>query len=117
MAYFKLNNTDFSMYVNALKVSENVNYNSQTNAAGDTVVDYINRKKQIEIGIIPLNSVAAAELLEIVRGFSVQVTFLNPNTNLLEEATCIVPSSSIDYYTIQAGNVKLNAFSLTFIEL
>ena len=54
MSYFKINNVDYSMYVNELKVSKDVNYNAQTNAAGDTVVDYVNKKRTIEVGIIPL---------------------------------------------------------------
>ena len=47
MAYFKINGVDYSMYVNALKVSRECNYNAQTNANGDTVVDYINTKRNI----------------------------------------------------------------------
>lgn len=55
MAYFKIGDVDFSLYVNSLKVSKTANYSAQTNAAGDTVVDYINSKRTIEVGIIPLN--------------------------------------------------------------
>ena len=47
MAYFKIGTTDYSKYVNALKVDRGANYNAQTNAAGDTVVDYINHKRTI----------------------------------------------------------------------
>mgnify|MGYP003291495799 CR=1 FL=1 len=42
MAYLKIDNTDFSMYVSGLKVGKKSNYNAQTNAAGDTVIDFIN---------------------------------------------------------------------------
>ena len=44
MTYFKINNVDYSMYVNSLEITINTNYNAQTNAAGNTVVDYINQK-------------------------------------------------------------------------
>ena len=47
MAYFKINNIDFSKYVNALRVTEQANYNLQTNAKGDGVTDYINKKRTI----------------------------------------------------------------------
>ena len=47
MAYFKIGDTDFSAYVNGLKVNKNAVYNSQTNASGDTLVDYINSKRTL----------------------------------------------------------------------
>lgn len=58
MAYLKIDNTDFSMYVSGLKVGSKSNYNAQTNAAGNTVVDYINSKKTIAVNIIPLDDAA-----------------------------------------------------------
>jgi hypothetical protein len=118
MAYLKINGVDFSMYVNQLKVSKEANYNAQTNAAGDTVVDFINAKRTIEVGIIPLDSAVAAQLLALLDNFSLEISFLNPITNRLEEnVVCILPETEVDYYTIQAGNTKLNAFNLSFIEL
>ena len=55
MTYFKIDNTDFSMYVNELKIKTNANYDIQTNARGDSVVDYMGKKRIIEVGIIPLH--------------------------------------------------------------
>ena len=55
MAYFKIGDVDFSPYVNSLKVNKRAIYNSQVNAAGNSIVDYINSKRTIEVGIIPLN--------------------------------------------------------------
>lgn len=117
MAYFKINDVDFSMYVNQLKVNKNAVYNSQVNAAGDSVVDYINSKRQIEVGIIPLNDTAMAELETVIDDFNVSISFRNPKTNALETINCIIPSENIEYYTIQADKVMYNAFTLTFIEL
>jgi len=117
MAYFKINDIDYSMYVNSLKIDESVTYNAQTNAAGDTVADYVNRKRNIEVGIIPLNAATMASLLAAIDAFNVNITFLNPKTNALEEASCIIPSESAEYYTIQADNVRLKALQLKFIEL
>lgn len=117
MAYLKINNVDYSQSVNTLKVNKSANYNSQTNAAGDTVVDYINSKRVIEVGIIPLDSEAMATLQAAIDGFNVQLSFRNPKTEALETISCIIPESNVDYYTIQAGKVLFNAFSLQFIEL
>lgn len=118
MAYFKIDGVDYSMYVNELKVNKSSNYNAQTNAAGNTVVDYINAKREIEVGIIPLNATVMAQLQEAIDAFNVSISFRNPKTNVLEEdVNCIIPDNGVEYYTIQADKVMYNAFTLTFTEL
>ena len=115
MSYLKINNNDYSAYVNELKVTKDVNYNAQTNAAGDTVVDYINTKRTIEVGIIPLDEVTMVNLQNDLHEFNVSITLRNPQTNVLEEnINCIIPSSEIEYYTIQINKVMYKAFTLTF---
>lgn len=118
MAYFKINNTDFSNCVNALKINKSNNYNAQTNAAGNTVVDYIGSKRTIEVGIIPLTPVDMQALLEAIDSFNVSISYLNPKTGALEEnVNCIIPSTGIDYFTIQADRVLFKGFNLQFQEL
>ena len=118
MAYFKIGDTDFSMYVKGLKITKAAAYNAQTNAAGDTVVDYINTKRKIEVGIIPLGEMEMAEIQEAIDAFNVSISFRNPHTNTLEEGVnCIIPSSDVDYYTIQSNKVLYKACTLTFTEL
>lgn len=115
-AYLKIDGIDFSQYVNELKVNVKHNYNAQTNAAGNTVVDYINSKREIEVGFIPLNSIKAARILEL--GYTASLSFLDPISNtLVENVRCIVPQKDAEYYTIQMENVMLKAFKLKFIEL
>lgn len=117
MAYFKIGKTDFSNIVNELKVDNTSNYNSQTNAAGDTVVEYINTKRIIEVGIIPLDDTTMAELQTAINDFKVMISFRNPKTNQLETIFCIIPESGVEYYTIQANKVMYKAFRIKFIEL
>ena len=118
MSYFKIGNTDFSKYVNQLKVSSAANYSAQTNAAGNTVVDYINTKRTIEVGIIPLDSAAMIALENAIGAFNVSISFRNPKSGALEEnINCIIPSRDIEYYTIQAQKVMYKAFTLKFTEL
>ena len=118
MAYFKIGDVDYSMYVNELKVNKSTNYNVQQNAAGDSVVDYINHKREIEVGIIPLDDAAMAQLQTAIDAFNVSISFRNPQTNALEEnVNCIVPMANIEYYTIQVNKIMYNALSLKFIEL
>lgn len=118
MAYFKIDGVDFSAFVNELKVEKAANYNAQTNAAGDTVVDYINSKREIEVGIIPLNDADMSKILTAIDGFNVSISFRNPLTKQLEDnVNCIIPSSEVEYYTIQVNKVMYNALTLTFTEL
>lgn len=118
MSYFKIGETDFSQYVNKLKVVKNAVYTPLTNAAGNTVVDYVNSKREIEVGIIPLTDTAMLELQTAIAPFSVVISFRNPVTNALEEnVACIIPQDDVEYYTIQAGKVTFNAITLKFTEL
>lgn len=117
MAYFMIGDTDYSMYCNSLKIKKSVNYNAQTNAAGNTVVDYINSKRTIEVGIIPLNDAAMLKLQLALASFNVSISFRNPQTNDIETIDCIIPETEADFYTIQVGKVLYNAATLTFTEL
>ena len=118
MTYFKINNIDYSMYVNSLEITTNTNYNAQTNAAGNTVVDYINQKRQIKVGIIPLDNVVMASFKNAIDNFNVRISFLNPNTKTIEEnVDVIIPSNAIKYYTIQMDKVSFEGLTLTFTEL
>lgn len=118
MSYFKIGDNDYSMYVNALDIKNVNNYNAQMNAAGDTVVDYINAKRQINVGIIPLDEVDMAKLESDITAFNVLISFRNPKTNELEEnVNVILPNHEVKYYTIQANKVQFKEFELKFTEL
>ena len=118
MAYFKIGTNDYSRICNSLVITHDANYTAQTNASGNTVVDYINTKRTIEVGIIPLDINTMTALLSDVKQFDVNISFLNPQTGSLEkDVHCMIPSHAVEYYTIQANNVSLKAFTLTFTEL
>lgn len=118
MSYFKINDIDLSMYVSSLGVKKKAVYNSQTNAAGNTVVDYINSKRIIEVEIIPLNDMDMLKLLTAIGSIGVSISFRNPHTNLIEESVnCIIPDSDVDFYTIQSNKVMYKKLKLKFTEL
>lgn len=118
MAYLIINDVDFSPYVNDLKVTNNHRYNAQTNAAGNTIVDYINKKRTFEVGIIPVDDEAMANLQEVLDTFNVTLTFRNPQTNALEEdVNCIIPTNAVAYYTIRKDKVTYDAFVVQIQEL
>lgn len=119
MAYFKIEDMDYSMFVSSLKISKNRTYVAETNAAGDTVVDYINAKRTIEVSIIALEDCDGIKtLLSDIDKFQVTLSYRDPKTGVLEEGVvCIIPSNAIEYYTIQANNVRFKTFTLKFTEL
>lgn len=116
--YFLINDVDFSTYVKSLKINTATNFVSQTNALGDMVVDKLNTKRQIEVGIITVDAASAKALLAEVAKFNVALSFLNPYTNEIEAAVnVIIPGTDISYYTIQTSKTLINEFTLTFTEL
>lgn len=118
MEYFKIDGVDYSMFVRELKITDKVNYNSHTNAAGNTVVDLINHKRKIKVGFIPMKEADMIQLQAALNRFNVSISFRNPLSNSLEDnVNCIVPSNEVDYYTIREGNVSYKKFSITFNEL
>ena len=118
MAYFKINGNDYSMYVNQLKVSRQHIYKSAANAAGNTVVKYVNSKRTFTVGIIPLDADVMANLQADINGFQVEISYRDPQTNeLIENLKCIIPANEVEYYTIQADKVMYKAFLLVVQEL
>lgn len=117
MSYFTIGENDYSNICNKLSITNKANYNAQTNAAGNTVVEYINAKREIEVGIIPLTDDRLIGLLADIERFNVSISFRNPRTNQLETINTIIPSTNVDYYTIRENNVSYNQLTLRFIEL
>lgn len=118
MTYFKINDMDVSSLVNELTITDNVNYNAQTNANGNTVVDYINKKRVFKVGIIPLNQLLMSMLKSEINKFQIRISYLDPDTKeLVENVECIIPSNEISYYSIRINNVSFKGVNLTFTEL
>lgn len=120
--YFKINNLDCSYMISSLKVAKNNNFNAQTNAAGDTIVDLINTKRVITVEFIPLTRVSGNYSMDaitmLLNRFNVSISYLNPDNNTLEEnVNCIVATHEIEYYTIQDNKKMFKPFTVTFTEL
>lgn len=124
MAYFKINGTDFSKYVNKLLIDTKHKYTARENASGNLMVKYITKKHNVQVGIIPLDAASLRSLESALavdpangKPFEKEITYLDPETNSLRTIRCIIPIHTIEYYTIQAGNVMTKAFSFTCEEL
>ena len=117
MAYFKINNNDYSMYVSKMIVDTKHKYTARENASGNLMVKYITKKRNVQVGIIPLDDTALSNLLADINKFKVTVTFLNPETKAMETINCIIPINSVEYYTIRVGNTMSKAFNIVCEEL
>lgn len=116
--FFKIGTTDASNMVSALSVNSKSQYTSNTNAAGNTVIDYINTKRTIEVEIRPLNSTQMRTLIGLIDDFSVNISYRDPYTNaLVSNVQCICAEYKPEYYTIQDNKVMYKKMKLKFQEL
>lgn len=117
MSYFKINNVDYSMYVNKLVVDKRHVYTTRTNSKGTARVTPINVKHDLTVGIIPLDAAAMISLQRAMSEAVVTISYLSPETGLEETIQCLIANKTTEYYTIQDSKVKFNAFTLTLTEL
>lgn len=119
MAYLKINNVDFSYLVSGLKVGYEtlVSDKSGRNAAGNSVIEVINRKRKVYVTLRHTTEAEMRSFLNAVKPFVVNVTVLDPETNTLVTINANIGTPEPDYYTIQSNNIIYKPMSLNFIEL
>ena len=119
MIYFKINNTDFSHLVSSLKVGYEtlVSDNSGRNAAGNTVIDIINRKIKVYVGFRPMLDSHMNNLLTAIKDYVVNISYLDPETKTLKTIQCYTGTPEPEYFTIQDNRKVFKQMSLNFIEL
>ena len=117
MAYFKIEDTDFSNVTSGLSVKYIHKYKAKENVLGNTKIDYQNRKRQVTVNIIPVVAEQMNTILDALDAFTVKVYFKSPKTNALIYINAKVSDYQVNYYTIQNNNVRFKAFTLIFTEL
>lgn len=117
--YFKINGKDFSYLVSGLKVGYEtlVSDNSGRNAAGDTVIDVINKKLKVYVTLRHTTDEEMQEFLDAIEDYVVNITFLNPQNKTLKTINTYTGTPEPEYYTIQPTRVIYKPLSLNFIEL
>lgn len=118
MAYLKINNVDVSSLVSDLKVDYEtlVSDNSGRNANGDTVIDIINHKIKLTVGLRHTTQAEMQSFLSAIESYTVQVDFLNPKDNQLKHITCYTGTPSPEYYTISDKTI-FKPMDISLIEL
>lgn len=119
MAYFKINGADFSHLVSGMKVGREtlVSDNSGRNAAGDTVIDVVNKKYKLYITLRHTFQEEMNSFLNAIDDYVVNVEFLNPMSSTIDSITAYTGTPEPEYYTIQDNNTIYKPMSINFIEL
>lgn len=118
MVYFKIGNKDFSSLVSGLKIGYEtlVSDNSGRNAAGNTVIDVINRKRKVYLTLRHTTKDEMTEFLNAIKSYVVTVAVLNPETNALTTFSAYTGTPEPEYYTLSDKTIY-KPMSLNFIEL
>lgn len=119
MAYLKINDTDVSKFVKGLKVGYEtlVADNSGRNAAGNTVLDVVNKKVKLYVTFRPLSGPEMRDLLATFNDYVIPVTYKDPKTNALKTITCYTGTPEPEYYWILNDQVLYKQMELNFIEM
>lgn len=117
MAVLKFGTSDYSNYVKGLTVTYTIIQSEQTNAAGNTVIDVINRKANLSVVFKTMTDTEMAALLAILNSSIVSVTYKDPRTNAEATINCKHGDVAPAYYTIQNNKVLLNEVTVEFQQL
>jgi hypothetical protein len=116
--YFKINDADFSSLVSGMKVGYEtlVSSDSGRNAAGDTVIDVINKKIKVYITVRHTTREEMTNFLSAISPYVVNISFLDPTTNEMTTITTYTGTPEPEYYTISDKTI-FKPMSINFIEL
>ena len=119
MSYLKINNTDVSDLVKSLKVGYEtlVSDNSGRNANGDTVIDVIKKKVNLQTVFRAMDDTEMARLLGTIEDYVVNITYRDSKTNSNKTITCYTGTPEPDYLFIHDNRVLYKEMSLNFIQL
>lgn len=119
MEYFEINGIDFSYLVSGLKVGFEtlVSDDSGRNAAGDTVIDVINKKDKVYVTLRHTTQEEMEAFLNALDPFVVEIGYLNPRTNTIKHITSYSGTPEPEYYTIQSKTIIYKPMSINFVEL
>jgi hypothetical protein len=118
MDYFYINGVNFSHLVSGLKVGYEtlVGSDSGRNAAGDTVIDVINRKRKLYITFRHTTNEEMANFLTAIKDYVVEVSYMDPKGDEILSMTAYTGTPEPEYYTISDKTI-FKPMSLNFIEL
>lgn len=119
MSNLIINGTDVSHLVKGLKVGYEtlVSEDSGRNAAGDTVLDIINRKVKLYVTFRPMGGSDMRTLLSAIGPYVVNVSYRDPKIGANGTITCYHGTPEPEYYWIHGNDVLYKEFQFNFIEM
>ena len=119
MIVFKIGNVDFTNCLTDMSVEMEVLLSDKSgrNAKGDLVVDIINRKDKVTCKFKPLTSAQMQTFLTAIDPYVINVTYLNPRTDVLKTINVYTGSPEVAYLRANAHVRRFQGFDLSFIEL
>lgn len=118
MEYLKINGEDFSYLVSGLKVGFEtlVSDDSGRTAAGNTVVDVINKKDKVYVTLRHTTQEEMQSFLNAIEDFVVNISYLNPRTQTIKTIEAYTGTPEPEYYSISNKTIY-KPLSLNFVEL
>ena len=119
MSYLVINGTDVSHLVKGLKIGYEtlVSEESGRNAAGNTVLDVINRKVKLYVTFRPMSDSDMSKILNAISNYVVTVSYRDSKTNTTGSVECYHGTPEPEYYWILNNQVLYKEMNLNFIEL
>lgn len=117
--YFAIDGQDYSDLVSGMKVGYEtlVSEDSGRNAAGDTVLDIVNRKIKLYINLRHTTGAEMSEFLSAIENFICEVSFMNPLTGDIETILAYTGTPEPEYYTLQPTITIFKPLEINFIQL
>ena len=119
MSYLIINGFDASNLVKSMRVGYEtlVSEDSGRNAAGNTVLDVINRKVKIYLTFRPMDGSEMASLLSSLSSYVINVSYRDSKTNTTNTITCYNSTPEPEYYWIHGNTVLYKELSFNLIEM
>lgn len=118
--YLTINGVDFSKYVSGIKVQKQTKFNQQTNAAGNTVIDFINCKYVVEVAFTPIIGETEINNFNMAftsdNGLVVSLGFYNPFTTSISTISASNGNKTLEWYNLSSKQIT-KPFTLTFTQL
>lgn len=114
----KIGATDLTPFIKKYKVDYNVLVKDDgRNAAGNAIINIVNRKVKLNCTFRPMSDSAMQNLLALVEPFVVSVYYWDTKTGSQLTKTMYISTPSPDFYNNANNNGLFNDFDLNFIEV
>lgn len=117
MSYFEIDGVNFSQLISTMKIGYKTLTTDSTNASGSIVVDVINKKVSIEVGLRHTTDDEMKVFLSAIDDYVCEISYRDSKTGIKKTINAKVSAPEPEYYTIQDGFIIYKPMSVSFEEL